>query len=425
MKFVITFLCLLATCSTALAQEATVSFLTTVTAEQLNTMLSTERDKFLETTTPGAGYILPAVSTASNDVDLYVVRYFSRSPDVGNRRRVLASGLLALPKIADVSSIPLVSYQHGTVWGKYEVPSYAFRSTNPDGYAHYDNAYETRYMVGLFAGNGYAVMAADYFGMGDGSRSNEAYMIKRSTAQVNYDLYVAVRRYLATKNMNVSKFFLGGWSQGGLNTTGFLELLESRRVTVDGAFTAAAPNDPFAALNGVLFHPRELDAPWINTILALTIFSCEKYMGPRGLARATIHSDYYDGFKTIYERTSYPTELFELLGKWNGTANKMYLRSSLHRPASFANSDYGKCLAANETYRQEIKTDLHMYYGSVDEVIRPRVAQLAHDYQDAMVDTGEENTSNTITPILVQGADHRRTFISAAVDAKAWFDGPQ
>jgi len=28
------------------------------------------------------------------------------------------------------------------------------------------------------------------------------------------------------------------------------------------------------------------------------------------------------------------------------------------------------------------------------------------------------------TPVLVQDADHRLTFITAAVDAKAWFDGP-
>ena len=424
MKFLVTFFCLLATCSTAFAQEPTVTFLKTVTVQQLNAMLSTERSQFIESTSPGAGYNLPPASTASNDVDLFVVRYLSRSPDLNNRKRVVVSGLLALPKLSDMSSIPMISYQHGTVWGKYEVPSYAFKSKNPDGYDHYKNAYETRYMVGMFAGNGYAVMAADYFGMGDGAKSNEAYMLKRSTAKVNYDLYVVVRRYLASRDIGVSKFFLGGWSQGGINTTGFLELLESRGVSVNAAFTAAAPNDPFAALNGVFFHPRSLDAPWLNTLVALTAFSCEKYMGPRGLARATIDSDYYEGFKVIYERTSYPTKFLNLLKKWNGTPNIQYLRQSLRNPTSFAKSDYGKGLAANETFRHEVKTDLHMYYGSVDEVVRTRVARLAYDYQETLIDTGEGATSNKITPMLVQGADHRLTFITAAVDAKTWFDGP-
>ena len=279
--------------------------------------------------------------------------------------------------------------------------------------------------MSLFAGNGYAVMAADYFGMGDGARSNEAYMVKRSTAKVNYDLYIAVREYLASRGIGASKFFLGGWSQGGINTTGFLELLESRRVSVNAAFTAAAPNDPFAALNGVFFHPRALDAPWLNTLVALTAFSCEKYMGPRGLARATIDPDYYDGFKVIYERSSYPTEFLGLLKKWNGTPNVKYLRPSLRNPTSFAQSDYGKCLAANETFRHEVRTDLRMYYGSVDEVVRIQVARLAYEYQETLLETGEGPTSNKITPMLVQGADHRLTFITAAVDAKAWFDGSQ
>jgi hypothetical protein len=49
---------------------------------------------------------------------------------------------------------------------------------------------------------------------------------------------------------------------------------------------------------------------------------------------------------------------------------------------------------------------------------------LAYDYQETLIDTGEGATSNKITPMLVQGADHRLTFITAAVDAKTWFDGP-
>lgn len=281
MRYLLAILCLFSACSIAHAERATFTLLKTVTVSELNTILSAEREKFIETTTRGDGYELPPVATASNDVDLFVVRYYSESPDLGNRKKMIASGLLALPKISNLSGVPLLSYQHGTVWGKYEVPSYSFKSSNPAGYAHYDNAYETRHMVGLYAGNGYAVMAADYLGMGDGSEYNEAYMMKLSTAQVNYDLYLAVRDYLASRGIGISKFFLGGWSQGGLNTTGFLELLESRGVAVTAAFTAASPNDPFASLNGTLFHPRAKDAPWINTILALTIFSCENYIGPR------------------------------------------------------------------------------------------------------------------------------------------------
>jgi hypothetical protein len=64
-KLLITFFCLLATCASALAQDSTVTFLKTVTVEQMNAMLSTERDEFIQTTSPGAGYNLPPVSTTS------------------------------------------------------------------------------------------------------------------------------------------------------------------------------------------------------------------------------------------------------------------------------------------------------------------------------------------------------------------------
>lgn len=418
----IVFCLLLATFSAASAENATFSFLRTVTVAELNAMLSGERNEFVQTTSPGDEYQLPSASVASNDVDLYVVSYYSHSPDLGNDERLMVYGLLALPRLSAMNELPLMSYQHGTVWGKYEVPSYAFRTSNPAGYSHYGNAYETRYMVALYAGNGYAVMAADYFGMGDASGSNEAYMMRDSSAQVVYDLYLDVQDYLASRGIGVSNFFISGWSQGGLNTTGFLALLERRGIEVTAAFTASAPTDPFAALNAVFYHPSHDDAPWINTIIALTVFSCENFMGPAGLARATIDPAYYDGFEAIYERLSYPESLYSSLAEWAGTPNLGYLRPEFRDPAFFAGSDYGRCLSTNETYRQQFKTRVRMYYGSHDEVIRERVALMAAEYQETLVSTPDAPSANTFSTIRVPGADHRLTFISAAPDARIWMD---
>lgn len=421
LRFLIAAFFLLATWSDAFAERATFTFLKTVTISELNDILSTERDGFL-----GNRSRIPAAETASNDVDLYAVRYLSHRPDLRSSRKTWVSGLLALPKGSDHQTLRLLSYQHGTVLGRDHVPSYAFRNLNEN---QYNSSYETRYMVALYAGNGFAVMAADYFGLGDSQSSNEAYMMRRSTAQANYDLYFDVRRYLTARNIDVSKFFLGGWSQGGLNTPGFLALLESRGVTVNAAFTAASPNDPFAALNAVFYHKRALDADWINAVIALTIFSCENYMGPAGLAKATIHPDYYQFFKSIYDRTDFkkgadtrqtPADKPEFLD---------YLRPAFKDPSYFANSAYGKCLAVNETYRQEFKTPMRMYYGSQDEVIREKVALLAHDYQEALVNTPDSESTNKIIPFLVDGgpnpliniaADHRMTFIAAAAHARPW-----
>ncbi len=113
-----------------------------------------------------------------------------------------------------------------------------------------------------------------------------------------------------------------------------------------------------------------------------------------------------------------------LLGKWASEQIPLtdFLRAEFRNPAAFANSDYGKCLADNETYRQEFKTSLHMFYGSVDEVLRPKIALLGNDYQQRITDTPDAPSSSKIKTFEVKGADHRRTFISAAAAAKAWMD---
>lgn len=73
-------------------------------------------------------------------------------PEWGNAP-TLSGGLLAIPDDGQTSH-PLVSYQHGTVFGLDQVPS------RPD------NSYETRLVLAAFASQGYVVIGADSFGLG-------------------------------------------------------------------------------------------------------------------------------------------------------------------------------------------------------------------------------------------------------------------
>lgn len=423
MRLILILFCLVAASTGACAETATFTYMRTIPAAELTRMLDQERARFIAGQEPGAGYELPPVSKASNDVELYAVRYESHVPEQGGKP-VEATGLLALPVLPERARLPLIAYQHGTVYGKYEVPSYAFVATNPSDYPHYDGAYETRYMTGLFAGNGYALIAADYFGMGGDAADPEAYFVKASTQQANEDLYLAAVRFLASKGIAQDGLFLGGWSQGGLNTTGLLERLEAEGIPVTGAFTASAPNDPYAALSGLVFHPRPgLDAPWINTLLALTAFAFENYDGPAGLARKTLDPSVYDDLKAIYER-SYKGQdgLMAIMQRLGTRPLTAYFRPELRDPVSFANSDYGKLLAENETYRQSFKAPMRMYYGSRDEVIKPMIGQLAAIYQAILIGSLEDQSANSVQALEVKGGTHRLTFIAAAPAAKAWMD---
>lgn len=102
--------------------------------------------------------------------------------------------------------------------------------------------------------------------------------------------------------------------------------------------------------------------------------------------------------------------------------NIQFLREELRDTSMFATSDYGRCLAENETYRQDFKTSIHMYYGTCCEGILIRAGRLAYDYHLAMNGTPDAETDSSIMPIVVDGGTLRLTFINAAHDAKSWIE---
>jgi hypothetical protein len=414
--------------SASWADNAKFTFLKTVSVAELDQILDEERNAFIksEGLNAGPGYKLPSAPKATNAVDIYTVTYETTIPE-RNHERVLVSGMMALPRVADRSKMPLMSYQHGTVYHKYGVPSYAFQSKSPWPYDHKPESFEDRYMVALFGGNGYGVIAADYVGFGVDANNGEAYMIKGVTAQASVDLYSDVKSYLASQKITPSGLFLSGWSQGAHNTSGMLQKLESQGVKVRAAFTAANPNDPFAAMNAVLLHQLPTDSPWFSGMIGQTAFSCEKFGGPVGLVRNTLNPEFFDQLASIYTR-SYGSPagdskvLMAMLTKWKETPLVTFLKKEIRDPSAFAASDYGRCLARNEVFRQDIKADVRMYYGTSDEIIRQPLGRLGSDYQTVLKGVPITQAKTNIVPIAVQGGTHRRTFLTGSVDAKTWMD---
>jgi pimeloyl-ACP methyl ester carboxylesterase len=355
--------------------------------DRLNRILQTDMPKF-------AG-ITVKYSAARNAVKLYRVTYSSVVPERGNKP-ITASGLIAVPDIAS-RPFPVVSYQHGTVYGKHEVPSYPEQSP------------ETQTMIAQFAGQGYVVIGADYFGMG-ASTEPEGYMVKGSHQQATYDMLTASRAVLDHLKVTSGKLFLAGWSQGGFVTMAFLERLESAGVPVQAAATASAPVDIFAAVNGFLYFPRKDDASWVTTLFILSSFSFENYYGIPGLARSLLTDDAYEISRRAYERTPFdaadiPTKLRDLI------------RPEYFDTIFFAESAYGRLVKQTEAYRWIIKTPVRNYYGESDEVISVGLGQLAMTYQRSI---GSGNTQ--VEAISTGPTTHRGTFARAVPEWKTWFD---
>lgn len=353
-------------------------------------------DHILAVDTPAFAGIDTAYSPARNAVRLYRIRYPSMVPEQGNRP-ILASGLLAVP-VVDATALPLVSYQHGTVYGRQQVPSFPEQSP------------ETQLMIAQFAGQGYLLIGADYFGLGL-SEAPEGYMVKGSHQQAGQDMLIAARAVLADLGLSDTGLFLAGWSQGGFVTMALLEKLEQAGIPVRAAATASAPIDPFAALNGFLSFPRENDADWVNSLFILSSFSFENYYGIPGLARSLFNEAHYEAARKAYERepvdpATIPTDLHALI------------RAEYFDPQFFAASAYGRLLAQAESYRRVIATPVRNYYGEADEAITTGVARMSERYQQAM---GRGNPK--VEAVSTGQTSHRGTFARAVPHWKAWFDG--
>lgn len=360
---------------------------------RLKEILTTEAGVF----NPGA----PEYSLPTNNVTLYRVIYSSVIPEQDNRR-ITASGLVAIPDtskregVVATRKLPMISYQHGTVFGKEDVPSFP------------ENSYEARLMVAQFAGHGYVVIAPDYFGLGK-SDGKEGYVVVRSQQQACMDFLSAAQQLLAKENIIPTTLFLSGWSQGGFVTQAFLQRLEQERMSVTAAATVAGPSDPFAFISGFLTFPRKVDASWRSILFILLPFSYEQYFNIPGLAQSFIKPEAYDLARRIYLRKDVTSKDLP-----DGIAG--LVREEYYDPTFFAESAFGRLLRQVTPYRWVFRTPIHMYYSENDEILRPAQARLAENYQQSL------GNDKVVAISIGEKLNHRGAFAHAAPKWKAWFD---
>jgi hypothetical protein len=107
-------------------------------------------NRILTEETPAFTGLAVAHPPARHPVKLDRITHPAVIPERGNRP-ALASGRVAIPGTAD-KALPMVSYQHGTVFSKRALPSFP------------DESPETRLMSARFAGRGYVVFKGGWGG---------------------------------------------------------------------------------------------------------------------------------------------------------------------------------------------------------------------------------------------------------------------
>lgn len=164
--------------------------------------------------------------------------------------RTVASGLIVRPQNATNRSA-LVSYQHGTIISRSEVPS-AFLGLE-------------RIIGVALSTDGYVTVLPDYVGLGD-SPGLHPYVHAKSEATAVVDLLRAVRTFCASNAVPLNgQLFLMGYSEGGHATMAAHRELETFH-TNEFAVTAVAPMAGPYDLSGVtladFFSGRTMPNPY-------------------------------------------------------------------------------------------------------------------------------------------------------------------
>ncbi len=357
--------------------------------ERLNRILTTERAEFSS--------IEIQYPAASNPVDLYKVVYTTVIPEESNRPTVV-SGLIAVPQVSG-SELPMLSYQHGTVFSRNEVPS------------SIEDSAETRLAIACFAAQGYIVAAADYVGKGVSSEP-DGWLVKECTTQTCFDMLFAARAVCTALNITPGKLFLSGWSQGSFNTAALLHRLEKNGIPVEAAAMASAPNDIYLAVNRWIHAPSPLDVDWLVGAASLLIQSYENYYGLSGLASEAIKPQYLEAARDLYANRISWTEAAKKLP----SKVKDLLTDEFIRQGTLANSRFFRRLQLNSSYHWRFATPVVYYYGDLDEVMSPYMVQLPVEYQKTLGGASTQAVS------AGKDANHRGTFVFGLADQKARFD---
>jgi pimeloyl-ACP methyl ester carboxylesterase len=346
----------------------------------------------------------PVALGPKNGVVLYEVLYKTVVPETGQTE--LVSGLVALPDTDD-RQLPVVSYQHGTILSRDEVPS------NTIDAAGEVKSGETLFNIARFAGNGYALIAADYLGKGV-SPVDEAYMIKDATTHTNLDMLRASQEVLNALGYEPKHLFLNGWSQGGLNTQWYTYALEALDIPVS-AMTAASPfNDLLTT-----FQTWTVDASapsWVSIAFDILLNSHQTYYGLDVLSEA-VNPDYLPLMEEFWKTYQIPETLPPVDGVLVPNVG------NVDQPPTPTIGEFLSYLKKNQTSTTPYETPVRFYYGTADEVLPVSLV------------TGALVTSGA-TGIEINQGDHRGTFLysmfndsqgpaPSAGSALDWFDAKQ
>jgi hypothetical protein len=375
--------------------KVTWQYIETYDLQKLNHILNVELEEFLTGSTMQASDFQGQFAVPAYPVKLYRVTYPTVVPELG--KSTVASGLVAIPDNG-LDSMPLISYQHGTVVVRSACPS------NPD------SSMETKLMIAQFASQGYIVIGADMIGLGVSDQPH-ADFVRLSAEQACIDMLSAAGQVLKEQKIRQGPLFLHGWSQGGWATMTFLRRLEAMNISVTAASTACAAADFFALMDRWINNPQPGDSPALPAVVANCLFAYEYYNGLTGLPSSAIRPEYFQASNDLY---GWKMDIITFLTQTTINVSEL-LRPEFMATGNTGSAPFWQVLEQAQAYRWRCQAPLRMYYGEADVIIPVYLSTLPAAYQNQL-------GCNTIAISAGAIADHSSTYVYSLIHVKPWFD---
>lgn len=324
-----------------------------------------------------------------NSVDAHKIVYKTVDVD-GNETS--ASGLLMYP--AGAGPIPVLSYQHGTIYDNADAPS--------------NFAANSEVTVALvMASTGYALILPDYLGFGESSNLLHPYEHGKTLGSASYHMLMASREFFEIRNIaTTSKLFLTGYSEGGYATMALHKHIEENsNLEVTMSAPAAGAHNKTAFTLEIMSLKQNL------TFLPNYMWVLHSYNWIYGINRPW----------SSYVNTPHDTAL-------DGIANPMNLRNAqiALNPQELFRSDLIEglnngtetqllaAIADNNLFDWTPRAPITLYHGSNDDFVFPLNSRTAFESLKA-------NGAN-VQLVEFPGKDHGSAVTDYVVNVFALFE---
>lgn len=329
--------------------------------EQKLALTKDEASDFIQNLLPEGGipsFAIDLLLGIDYGFDAYSVKY--RTVDFDGTPRI-ATGLVTIPRTD--CPMDMVSYGHGTVFNKDQVPS------NLSGAG---DGIELIFPL-IYAGNGYLSVAPDYIGLGEGEGFH-LYIEERTAAAATLDLMKASRNLTNSLRLKLTnRVFVSGYSQGGhsgMSTIKYMQEVDNAGFTIVSAGLGSGPYDLGGVQTDFILETPDYGRP---AYLLITAAGCQE-------AGFNLFNDPSEAVTPQF-LDDYNEHILGFTGNldWVGesTYRDLFLPDYFDAVEADPNHPFNQCTASSNVHDWYNRKATAMYYCDGDEQVTPKNAKVA------------------------------------------------